>query len=68
MEKWIVVKNTAARNDPRAAQVDYIANVFDFDRFNKHLMKSGGYAFKYDSYAKYFERRVNLEAVRTQTY
>lgn len=68
MEKWIVVANNGKKRLPSVADVIYIAEVTNFDKFNRHLMKTGEYAYKLTSYKKYFSNRFDLDSMCTASF
>lgn len=68
MEKWIVVANNAKKRFPSVADLIYIAEVINFDKFNRRLMKTGEYAYKLASYKKHFSNRFDLDSMRTASF
>jgi hypothetical protein len=58
---WIVVKDTPHKYDPRAAEIDYIADVVDYTKFEKQLKQTNQKAFRARSYGEYFP---NFEKAR----
>lgn len=52
---WIVVKDTMYKRDPRAAEIDFVADVVDMVKFEAMLKKQGKYAYRARSYGEYFK-------------
>jgi hypothetical protein len=73
MTEWIVCEG-AHKNDPRAAKAVSIACVSDavagFQKFNNYLLKdvNNKYAFKRESYERWFKDRVNLDTLPKINY
>lgn len=68
MEKWIVVANNGKKRLPSVADAIYIAEVINFDKFNRRLLSTGEYAYKLASYKKYFSNRFDLGSMRTTSF
>lgn len=68
MEKWIVVANNGNKVFPREADAIYIADVSNFDKFNRHLMGTGEYAYKLASYKRLFSNRFNLASMPIKAF
>ncbi len=68
MEKWIVVASNSKKIFPREADAIYIADVSNFDKFNRHLIATGEYAYKLSSYKSLFSNRFNLASMRIVSF
>ena len=62
---WIVVKNNSRKYDPRTAEIDYIASVVDYTKFENHLKKNDQRAYRARTYGEYFP---NFEKARKRYF
>lgn len=51
---WIVVKNNPRKYDPRTAEIDYIASVVDYTKFENQLKRNDQRAYRARTYGAYF--------------
>lgn len=52
---WVAVENTPQKYDPRTARAEYLADVVDYNAFEKMLRAQSKYAYRLRSYIQYFK-------------